>query len=364
MLAKSEAETPRRHGQALQRASASEHRKSRSRVRPFSLDSINAARARRRQRRQIGIVLDLAERTLAAKSDLHARDSECRSDRTRLSPRRTAIARHRGHTRDMQRRTQPSVAMLAGERATERCGQLRSRRRELRSTRCRQSWRRTSTSGFTWTCESPACPKITTARVVRARESRERRGRSRQLLRRNRAVLDELHRLERFGSSLARIGLAACRKLPQLGLGGLDPARREPSIAPHSRKNRLDRVRRRRRDSASSPSTSARSAASSPAGTCARATTGRGDVEKRPVEQLARDRAGLARAYRRGHGVLERRKRAEHAARRAGHRQQRELDSREQRQRPFAADEQVDELARFGKSRERRSPTNPSITPR
>ena len=156
----------------------------------------------------------------------------------------------------------------------------------------------------------------------------------------------------RLGSSRERIGLAAWRSSHNSVSVGL--VERDSHDRSHPILGRVARLRAPRFPPFrhSSPSTSAKRAASVPAGTSLDAAAGRDDVEKCAVEQLARDGAGLTRAYRGGDGVVERRERAEHTARRAGDRRERQLDAREERQRPFAADEQIDQITRFGETRD------------
>src|SRR5262249_43996683 len=69
------------------------------------------------------------------------------------------------------------------------------------------------------------------------------------------------------------------------------------------------------------------------------------DVEESLVEQLTRDGSRRSRECRRPNGILDRRKCAEHAARRVGDRGEVELYLDEKGERPFTADEDVDEIS-------------------
>ena len=77
------------------------------------------------------------------------------------------------------------------------------------------------------------------------------------------------------------------------------------------------------------------------------------DVEKGPVEQLARARAGVAGRARSEYSRVERVEGAEEARRCRKERCETELESNEQRERPLAASDNIDEVAALGECGER-----------
>ena len=264
-----------------------------------------------------------------------------------------------------QRRAQPAVAVLAGERAAELRGERRSPRRGSRRTRLRASRRRrTSTSGFTCTCESPAWPKMTPRTPWRASISRTPR----------------TYCGRRSGGTAA--SSMNCIDLSEGDEPGEDrargvPQRPEPRLVLRAQR---DRTRASRRDVTRAPAPSRVAVAVAAAAItrldldqqhrlarARRSATGAGPprahVDERAVEQLARARAADPRARGAVHRLLERRELGDEAARRAGERRERELDAR-RRARAFPRSRRADRPARrSARSRRARTRTNPSARP-
>ena len=76
------------------------------------------------------------------------------------------------------------------------------------------------------------------------------------------------------------------------------------------------------------------------------------DVEESPIEKLACDRSRFASADGGGNGIVDRCERAKDSAGRVCALSKGKLNADDDRERPFAPDEKIDELARSGVCRD------------
>ena len=218
-----------------------EQLETRIRVRALALDVAPARPSPSAAARKRRIVLDRRRaHAVRGRRNLHARIENARRGRTRLSPPRNARARRRARrapSSGVRSRPSPcspvSVPPSAAVSATTVVQNRVDARRASRG--CP-----TSTSGFTWTCASPRARRSRRASRSR-RESRERRGRTPGDCAGGTAPSSMNCIDRRFGSSRARIGLAACRSSHSSVSVGRSSATRTV-VAPASRKICLDRA--------------------------------------------------------------------------------------------------------------------------
>ncbi len=226
--------------------------------------------------------------------------------------------------------------MLAGERSTERGGELGDLVENSFDARTPVGTTHVD-EGIHMHVRIAGVPEDHAARVVLGENSPDTADVRRELRRRNGRVLDELHRPKirvELGEDWAR----GMPQLPQFRLRRLverHANRRRTRLAEHS----LHVARRRGRGSRVIALDLGEQRGLRSVGYRSLRASRRRDVEERAIEQLARHSTRRARATRGGDGVLDGTEGAQHATRRMNGGREREFDSGEQCERSFAADE-------------------------